>query len=139
MAVRLFELLSICLDTELAPVDVLASLMTFLLGHSLAGLVGNTFTVLLSDGLALLLRNRSRDREIEHYFIDKTLLPASLSRLLVAHIPGNIVTFLHRDLVTHLPGHRGTLLLGHIHTVLSRHVATLLMGNGCKVEQGVKR
>lgn len=68
MAVRLFELLSICLDTELAPVDILAPLMTFLLGHSLASLVGNTFTVLLGDGLALLLGHRSNSRDREHYY-----------------------------------------------------------------------
>ena len=59
MAVRLIEHLSICLDTELAPVDILASLMTFLLGHSLASLVRNALAVLLGDGLTVLLGHRS--------------------------------------------------------------------------------
>ena len=59
MAVRLFEHLSICLDTELAPVDILAPLMTFLLGHSLASLVRNALAVLLGDGLTVLLGHRS--------------------------------------------------------------------------------
>ena len=59
LAVRLVEHLSVCLDTELAPVNILASLVTFLLGHSLATLVWNTFTVLLGDGLAVLLGHRS--------------------------------------------------------------------------------
>ena len=85
MAVRLFELLSICLDTklapldtELAPVDILAALMAFLLGHSLASLVGNTFTVLLGDGLALLLGHgsNSRDQEIAHCFLYNSYLQA---------------------------------------------------------------
>ena len=59
MAVRLFEHLSICLDTELAPVDILALLMTFFLGHSLASLVRNTLAVILGDGLTVLLGHRS--------------------------------------------------------------------------------
>ena len=59
LAVRLVEHLIVCLDTELAPVNILAPLVTFLLGHSLATLVWNTFTVLLGDGLAVLLGHRS--------------------------------------------------------------------------------
>ena len=59
MAVKLFEHLSVCLDTELAPVDILTPLVAFLFGDSLACLVWNTFTVLLGDGLAVLLGHRS--------------------------------------------------------------------------------
>ena len=60
MAVRLLEHLSSCLDTELAPVNILTPLMTFLLGHSLATFVRNTLTVLLGDGLTVLLGHRSK-------------------------------------------------------------------------------
>ena len=65
MAVKLFEHLSVCLDTELAPVDILTPLVAFLFGDSLACLVWNTFTVLLGDGLAVLPWHRSnKDRQI---------------------------------------------------------------------------
>ena len=93
LAVRLVEHLSVCLDTELAPVNILAPLVTFLLGHSLATLVWNTFTVLLGDGLAVLLGHRSNKgfgespKLVLYYQLSPKLRPASLSRFLLAHFP----------------------------------------------------
>ena len=86
--------MSIRLDTELAPVDILALLRTLLPHHRLAGPLGEGLAVLLGHRLALLLR----------------LLLTDLVRGLATLLPG--------DRAAHLPGDGVAVLPGDLHTTV---------------------